>query len=122
MQPAHYSLPPLFLQPLVENAIKHGLMNKQRKSGAITIQFRTENDQLICVVEDDGIGRAAANEILSRQQSFHQSFSTQSIHERIELLNAQQQTKMSVEILDLFDQDKPAGTRVTLNIPQTVNA
>src|ERR1700751_479819 len=57
-------LPPLLLQPFVENAIWHGMMKKEGKA-KITIQLTKENGMLVCSVEDDGVGRENAMKIES---------------------------------------------------------
>ena len=58
-------IPPLVLQPYVENAIWHGLMHKSEK-GTINTSIETIGDMLKCSIEDDGIGRAAALRITRR--------------------------------------------------------
>ncbi|UTW61211.1 histidine kinase [bacterium SCSIO 12741] len=113
-----YTLPPLLLQPLVENAIKHGLLNKIPAGGSVSIRIQVADSNLICHIEDDGVGRQKAHDIRSKQDRDHPSFATQSIKQRIELLNNQNKTKITYQTEDLFENGQPSGTRVTLIFPQ----
>jgi two-component system, LytTR family, sensor kinase len=110
-------LPAMILQPLVENGIKHGLANKQGE-GLLSINFEEENNKLVIVIEDDGIGRNAAAEIGKRMIKKSASFSTDANMSRIELLNANKKEKITQEISDKKDASGNAtGTIVKLVIP-----
>lgn len=65
-----YKLPKLTLQPIVENAITHGLLEKDEASGAILIKSFQEGASLILAIVDDGIGmtQAAADRLLTKEQ------------------------------------------------------
>ncbi len=106
-------IPSLLIQPYVENAILHGLYNKQ-ENGTLIVRVREEADQVIFEVEDDGIGRAAATR--QRQQNFpgHKSMGIKLTEERLRLVNANQET--AVEIIDLMDGGLPCGTKVRIRI------
>ncbi|MEM9023423.1 MAG: histidine kinase, partial [Bacteroidota bacterium] len=111
-------LPPLFIQPFAENAIKHGLLNKQPAGGELLIHFRQQGGALLCTIEDNGVGRAQAAELRSQRNPAHRSFSTHSVTERIRLLNAQRTNRITLNIVDLYDADQqPSGTRIELLIP-----
>ncbi|MCB0704958.1 MAG: histidine kinase [Saprospiraceae bacterium] len=108
-------IPSMILQPFLENAIWHGLMRKQEK-GLLRIDFRFEGDFLRCTIEDNGIGREEAGKHSRRG---HKSTGLQNVMERIHLVNAQNNTKMSVEIKDEYLEDgTAAGTRVTILFPR----
>ncbi len=110
-------LPSMILQPLIENAIKHGLANKQ-SNGLLTINFEESNNQLHIHIEDDGIGRDAAAEIGKRMIKKSAAFSTNANLSRIELLNENKLEKITQEIIDKKDEKGNAlGTIVKLNIP-----
>lgn len=112
-------IPPMIIQPFVENAIKHGILNKKSKKGVVQVSFDLKNDQLQCVIEDDGVGRGASLKVQQRQAKLHQSFSTQSIRERILLINAQRKRSIQLSVTDLYDEtNQPCGTRIILSIPQ----
>lgn len=110
-------IPAMILQPLVENAIKHGLANKQGE-GLLTVNFIENKNKLFINIEDDGIGRDAAAEIGKRMMKKSASFSTEANMSRIELLNANKTEKITQEIIDKKDSDGNAtGTIVKLVIP-----
>lgn len=111
-------LPPMILQPIVENSVKHGLANKS-DGGLIQLRFWSENDCLFIEIEDNGIGRAAAGKIGSFTKRKGSSFSTEANLNRIELLNESFGLAISQEIVDNFDQDGNAsGTLIRIKVPQ----
>lgn len=102
------------MQPYVENAILHGLYSKHWQ-GTLMIRVREGHEVVIFEIEDDGVVRVAAMNL--RQQNFptHKSMGTKLTEERLNLINAQHQAKVS--ILDLVDDHGiPCGTKVTINI------
>ena len=85
---ANFTLPPMIIQPYVENAIKHGLLYRNDLDGWLQVNFSlSNNDALICTVMDNGVGRAQAR--LIQQQSFkkYKSHGTNLVNRRIEILN-----------------------------------
>jgi len=108
------TLPPMVLQPFVENAIKHGLLHKKGKK-ELSIEFKSENE-LICVITDNGIGRKHATEIKTRQSEKHQSFASGATEKRVELLNTISQGNYRIEIIDIHNQTQ-TGTKVIVRIP-----
>jgi sensor histidine kinase YesM len=112
-----YRIPTMLVQPYVENAIGHGLMNKDG-NGHLKIDFRLYKNYIGCTIEDDGIGRQAAMEIRNSKNGNHRSLGTKITESRLTLANAIYGTSMKVEYTDLKDSDgKPAGTRVEIHIP-----
>ncbi|MBA4239433.1 MAG: hypothetical protein C0448_01815 [Sphingobacteriaceae bacterium] len=109
-------LPPMIIQPFVENALKHGLLHKKGEK-TLSIQFRLNNNILLCIVTDNGIGRKKSEEIKSRHGRSHQSFATQATEKRIELLNSYGVNEFNFEIIDNMDGDKALGTTVIITIP-----
>ena len=110
-------IPAMILQPLVENAIKHGLANKQG-DGLLSINVEEKNNKLVIDIEDDGIGRDAAAEIGKRMMKKSASFSTEANMSRIELLNNNKTEKIIQQIIDKKDSNGNAtGTIVKLVIP-----
>lgn len=105
-------IPSLLIQPYVENAILHGLYNKEDKGLLVLSVQYDEDDRILFVVEDDGVGRIAARQL--RQQHFpkHKSMGTELTEERLQLIN--QQKNVSFLIEDLISDNKPAGTRVKI--------
>ena len=111
-------IPPLLLQPFVENAIWHGLMHKE-EGGTVTVSVQQpQPDRLRIEVTDNGIGRAKAAEYKSKSATKNKSFGIQLTAERIELINQLYQTHTEVQVSDLVDErGQPAGTRVVVEIP-----
>ncbi len=107
------AIPPLIFQPFVENAIWHGLMNKQER-GAISIKVnQKQNNKLLVVIEDNGVGRQKATEFNSRTHD-GKSFGMQITKDR---LNAFNKSENNLKIIDLFDsQNNSAGTRVEIEL------
>lgn len=110
-------LPPMLAQPFIENAIEHGIKHKGSK-GNIHIRLKLIEHKLIYEVEDDGIGRKKAQEIQLKQNNDHKSLATTITQERIKVLNKKTRQKINLSIIDLKDENgKPAGTKVTFDIP-----
>jgi hypothetical protein len=110
-------IPPLLIQPFVENAIWHGLMHKKGK-GHLCVDISRENELLLCKITDDGIGRKRAAELKSSHAFALPSMGIRIIESRIALLMAQKQTESFITINDLVLPDgAPGGTEVVLKIP-----
>jgi hypothetical protein len=112
------SMPPLLLQPLVENAIWHGIQPKAGQ-GHLRIAFdRPHPHQLRCIVEDDGIGRARSQVLRQGRRQARESVSTDIIQERLSMMRRNQAVDMN--IIDLHDDaGLPMGTRVELILAWT---
>lgn len=111
-------IPPLLIQPYVENAIWHGLMHKP-EGGSVHLQVTHPQDDLLqLTITDDGVGRARATELQSKSASHRKSFGLKMTSERIALVNQLYHTHTNVQIEDLMDAEgQPAGTEVTIQIP-----
>lgn len=112
-------VPSMIVQPYVENAIEHGL--KACKGGLLQIHFSYyDDDTLLCVVEDNGIGRVKAREqqVFNPRSANHRSMGTSITEERLQVL-FQGRFDKPVEIIDLTDTQtqNPTGTRVEIRIP-----
>jgi tetratricopeptide (TPR) repeat protein len=110
-------IPPMLLQPFVENAIWHGLMQKEGE-GTITIEMKKENEDFLNIsITDDGIGREKAAELKSKSAT-HKSHGLKVSSQRIEMMNKLSSTGAQVHVIDLKDENgKATGTRVELVIP-----
>jgi ligand-binding sensor domain-containing protein len=115
-------VPSLFLQPYIENSLKHGLLHKKEsKQLIVRFGFNTDTESLLCEIEDNGIGREASHKINKNKENYHKSFSTSATNDRIELLNKDKDKdkKIKISILDLYDEkEKTIGTKVILTLPQ----
>ncbi len=110
-------LPPMMIQPFVENAIIHGVAQLSERKGKIELQFSASTSYLTCTISDNGIGRARARELASQREEHHKSTALQVIQERLLLLDQQDLNGPGLSIQDLQDGTKPMGTRVELRIP-----
>ena len=109
-------IPSMLIQPYVENAIWHGITNKEGK-GNLLVSVSRNGTSLKCTVEDDGIGREAAMKIAERKRK-HISQGMSITGERLELMNSLNRSGLSVKITDKKNGDgNPAGTKVEIFIP-----
>lgn len=110
-------IPPMVLQPLAENSIKHGLANKTG-TGTVNVRFEKTDHTLSVQIEDDGIGREAAAQMNRLHKRRGSSFSTEANYNRIELLNEHKLNKIRLYITDKKDPDgKACGTLVKVEFP-----
>jgi hypothetical protein len=79
-------IPTMIIQPIVENAVIHGLLNKDKK-GNLTIDFLLKGEFVECIVRDNGVGRRAAEEIKKGKLFQHNAVATRITGERLEILN-----------------------------------
>lgn len=109
-------IPPLLIQPYVENAIWHGLMPKP-EGGTITVAISIANDSLEINIADDGIGRGKAEALKKKNKFNHTSHGSALNNERIAMFNARYKTNTRVDIADLKDSSGNAcGTLVTIKM------
>lgn len=114
----YIKLPPMLLQPFIENAIKHGLKSVDGKRGLIDVCFAEHDGLLECSVTDNGIGRAKAADMnRNSKETYHKSTALLVTQERLDLLHNDKQIR-SLEIIDLYDATgNAAGTKVVVRIP-----
>jgi ligand-binding sensor domain-containing protein len=118
VHPADYYIPPMILQPFVENSVRHGLRFRRDKNGVVTITVKRAGDHLVCILEDNGVGRKAAMSYKSISPINYQSKGLSLTADRIMMYNKEHEQKISMQIDDLEDSDHQAlGTRVTINFP-----
>jgi len=112
-----YKVPTMLIQPYVENSISHGLMPREGK-GLVKIELELKKDYISCVIEDNGIGREAANEKKMKSEKNHNSLGTQIVNSRLELVNTLYGTSLKTIYTDLKNKDgEPEGTMVEIHIP-----
>jgi tetratricopeptide (TPR) repeat protein len=112
-----YKVPTMLIQPYVENSISHGLMPSEGK-GLVKINLKLENIYISCTIEDNGIGREAAQEIKRKRETNHNSLGTQIVTSRLDLVNALYGTSLKTIYTDLKNiNGEPEGTRVEIQIP-----
>lgn len=112
-----YRVPPLLVQPYVENAIVHGLSHSQASDLRLSVHATLESDHIRYVVEDNGIGREKAQIYNQRNKPLHKSVGLKITEERIQIFSRRTKSRGSVSITDLYDAaGTPCGTRVNMII------
>lgn len=107
----------MLMQPFVENAIWHGIQHKGEK-GTVLIKIERAGEQLICTIEDDGIGREATAKLKINSKRGHRSMGLKITQDRLEMINHSRNGVATVEVIDLYDQANQAtGTRVVFRLP-----
>jgi len=115
---ADYFIPPMILQPYVENSVRHGMRYKKDNDGKVIISFHTDSDYLVCNIEDNGIGRKQALQFKSIAPMEYQSKGMSLTARRIEVFNTTHEASIEITIEDIEDSfHKPAGTIVTIKFP-----
>jgi LytS/YehU family sensor histidine kinase len=110
-------VPPLIIQPYVENAVWHGLMHKEKK-GQLDIEVSREDNYLYVKIVDNGIGRRKAAELASKSATKHKSMGLKITADRIAMMRRANLGESVIKINDLVEPDGcAAGTAVIIKIP-----
>lgn len=109
-------IPPMLVQPIVENAIKHGLLHKKGVK-KVEVLFEQHASTILCRVIDNGIGRSKALKIKKRRMEENTSFAISSIQKRMELLKEVYHEDLGLTYLDLEDEGEVTGTEVIIRFP-----
>jgi hypothetical protein len=123
-------VPPMLIQPYIENAVWHGLRYKEEK-GILQLIVKQNNGRLEIIISDNGIGREQSQKLKTNHQRDYKSTGIANTKKRIELLNSLQSSRLfankdaksqfSVHIEDLVDVDTPLGTKVMIHMPIHLN-
>lgn len=111
-----YKVAPLLIQPFVENAIIHGLAPSDKQGLCLKISVRLHEDIIHYTIEDNGIGRTESMAYARKYRPGHKSLGLAISRERMDLIARQNGTVGTLDIIDLYEGRKPAGTRVVLTI------
>ena len=108
-------IPPMLIQPFIENALVHGLLHKEGTK-QLSISFHL-NDVLTCTIEDNGVGREKSKAIKQRQRADHESFAGKAIDKRFEILSNIFGGDFGIVYEDLQENNEATGTKVILRMP-----
>lgn len=108
------AIPPMLVQPHVENAIIHGLRDLEERRGKLVVRFILTDTNLVVEIEDNGVGREANR---SQKRKHHRSMALEINRKRIELLSKSFHREFSLKIHDLYHEGKAAGTKVVVTLP-----
>ena len=109
-----FQIPPMLLQPYIENAVWHGLRYKNEKGFLKVTLTHKDVETILIEISDNGIGRKKSKELKTDHQKKQQSKGMQNIKQRIAILNEMYKDKVDVFIEDLYDDE--TGTKVILTL------
>ncbi|MFH2143342.1 MAG: two-component regulator propeller domain-containing protein [Bacteroidota bacterium] len=111
-------IPAMIIQPYVENAIIHGLRNREDNKGILNIMMKSEGEFINCIIEDNGVGRNKAMEIRQMSGQKHKPMGKEITKTRLELISSMKGHQLFLNVIDLKDKEnKPIGTRIEIKIP-----
>jgi two-component system LytT family sensor kinase len=107
-----FTIPPMLVQPFIENAIWHGLRYKE-SAGVLEVKFTDKEDYVEILIADNGIGRVKSEELKTINQKKHKSSGMRNVENRREMIQAVFKAKIDYEIVDLPDN---TGTQVNIKL------
>ncbi len=112
---SEFQIPPMLLQPYIENAVWHGLRYKKDR-GSLKVRISQERNDEICIeITDDGIGRDKSREMKTEHQKKHRSKGLSNIQKRVAILNDMYKDKVDVIIAD-YKETEDVGTKVRVTL------
>jgi tetratricopeptide (TPR) repeat protein len=114
-----FELPPMIIQPYIENAVWHGLRYLDEK-GNLDILFTQNENELVVSITDNGIGRKKSTEIKTRNQKTQASVGIQNIESRIGIMNQLYKVNIRATVADAFPGQEHPGTKVEIFIPKKI--
>lgn len=109
------NIPPMLIQPLLENAVWHGLRYKDEK-GHLHLAITQEGKNVIVKIEDDGIGRERSIELKTKNQKQYKSTGISNINKRLDLINKLYKKKFTLTTQDRNPKALDKGTSVIMNL------
>ena len=109
-------IPPMLIQPFIENAVWHGLRYKEGQ-GHLDISINEGPKHLLVNIKDDGIGREKSKALKTQNQKKYKSTGLQNVNKRIELINELYDKNYEISVSDLSSDTEDTGTIVEIKIP-----
>jgi sensor histidine kinase YesM len=110
-------VPPMVVQPYVENAIWHGLLHKKNGTGKLLVTIEKQGDVLQIIVEDNGVGRTASKLLKGQMGAHKKSHGMDITSERMATINKVYNADLRMKITDKYSADnKPVGTQVSIQM------
>jgi LytS/YehU family sensor histidine kinase len=116
LEPAHIFIPPMILQPYIENSIRHGIRYREDNNGMVKLDFNTDGDNLFISVEDNGVGRERSMQMKGQNNIEYQSKGMNLTARRIDMINKSSKFPISIDISDVHAGKEVAGTKVMIRI------
>jgi hypothetical protein len=116
IESSQFHIPPMLLQPYVENSIRHGIRYREDNDGLIAIDFSIEDDQLVISIEDNGVGRERSAQLKGPNTIEYQSQGMNLTARRVEMFNKSSKFPINIDISDVYDGSIVAGTKVMIRI------
>ena len=114
MEPEFINIPPMLIQPFVENAVIHGLLPLTERKGEIIISIKMKEEFVAVEIKDNGIGRQQTS---SQQPEGHKPSGMLITQKRLELINKNPENQSNIKITDLKDNlGNPCGTKIEIKI------
>ena len=119
VKPSETLIPPMIFQPYIENAIWHGLLHKLTRGKLSIHMYQSQIDLLVCIIQDDGIGRKASTMIKGQKSKNSVSYGMQITQDRLKIME-ENGKQGNIIMEDLYDIEMQAiGTKITVEIPIT---
>lgn len=120
IDPEAISIPPMLIQPFIENAILHGVLPLNDRKGEINISFKLLNDKLlICIIKDNGVGINQSLKLKSKLSNSHKSTAYKVTEERLQLISLG--SIVVKDLTEIYESEyKEEGTQVELQIPYVI--
>jgi tetratricopeptide (TPR) repeat protein len=107
-----FSIPPMLLQPYIENAIWHGLRYRKEKGNLAILITKKDKEMVSVIIKDNGIGRKKSQELKTKNQLKQKSKGMSTIKNRVAILNDMYKERISVKVADVLENGE--GTIVEL--------